>query len=188
MGDNLKSFRQVNNLTQQELADYLGDGMSKAFLSQIEHGTRNLPVAHLAKLLNNPYGWDTSMIQEDAKHSSMFVGFLSANNIDIVELAKYLGLSKPYMSQIVSGAAKLADSRFQMLLDNPYGWDTSMLSREMKSEPTQRATQPAAIRIDTEAELQHALEKIDLYKEMLDDLRKQIDFLQKMLERTSSTG
>ncbi len=187
MGDNLKSFRQVNNLTQQELADYLGDGMSKAFLSQIEHGTRNLPVAHLAKLLDNPYGWDTSMIQEDAKHSSMFVEFLSANNIDIVELAKYLGLSKPYMSQIVSGAAKLADSRFQMLLDNPYGWDTTMLSPD-KSEPPGRDSRPVSIRDDKDTDLKHALELLEVYKEMVEDLRKQIDFLQRMLERTNING
>lgn len=188
MGDRLKEFRQINNLTQQELANYLGDGVGKAFISQIEHGTRNLPVAHLAKLIDNPYGWETTMLQEDAKQSSMFVDFLSANSIDIVDLAKYLGLSKAYMSQIVSGASKLADSRYQMLIDNPYGWDTSMLSRETKSDPAARTTQPAAIRIDTDTELQHALDMIDLYKQMLDDLRKQIDFLQRMLERTSSTG
>ena len=61
----LKSFRKANNLTQSDIADFLGGGVGKAFISQIEHGNRKLPSAQLAKLLNNPYGWDTSMLTSD---------------------------------------------------------------------------------------------------------------------------
>lgn len=58
----LKTFRKANNLTQSDVADFLGGGVGKAFISQIEHGSRKLPSAQLAKLLNNPYGWDTSSL------------------------------------------------------------------------------------------------------------------------------
>ena len=58
----LKTFRKTNNLTQSDIADFLGGGVGKAFISQIEHGNRKLPSAQLAKLLNNPYGWDTSAL------------------------------------------------------------------------------------------------------------------------------
>lgn len=184
MGDRLKEFRQINNLTQQELANYLGDGVGKAFISQIEHGTRNLPVAHFAKLIDNPYGWDTTMLQEDAKQSSMFVDFLSANSIDIVDLAKYLGLSKAYMSQIVSGASKLADSRYQMLIDNPYGWDTSMLSREQNLTPQNQYKESNYDNCsNTYIELQYAKQTIEVYKKLLDELKEQNDFLRKLINK-----
>lgn len=61
----LKGFRKDNGLTQSDLAEYLGGGVDKGFISQIEHGTRKLPNAQLAKLLNNTMGWDTSMLQVD---------------------------------------------------------------------------------------------------------------------------
>lgn len=62
---NLKGFRKDNGLTQSDLAEYLGGGVDKGFISQIEHGTRKLPNAQLAKLLSNTMGWDTSMLQVD---------------------------------------------------------------------------------------------------------------------------
>lgn len=61
----LKGFRKDNGLTQSDLAKYLGGGVDKGFISQIEHGTRKLPDAQLAKLLSNTMGWDTSMLQVD---------------------------------------------------------------------------------------------------------------------------
>ena len=181
----LALFRAVNGIKQVELAEYLCVG--KSYLSNVEAGRVRLSKENIKKLLENPNGWDTSMLGNDETYKEMFSEFLSANNIDIVELAKYLGLSKPYMSQIVSGAAKLADSRFQMLLDNPYGWDTSMLSRD-KPEPTGRDSRPVSIRDDKDTDLKHALEMLELYKKMVEDLRKQIDFLQRMLERTNING
>lgn len=59
-GSDLKEFRIVNNLTQTELGDYLG--IQKGFISKIENGKDKLPESKFRKLLNNPYGWDTSML------------------------------------------------------------------------------------------------------------------------------
>jgi transcriptional regulator with XRE-family HTH domain len=56
----LKAFREANNLTQIELGDYLG--VQKAFISSVENGRSKLPKAKLALLLQNPHGWDTSML------------------------------------------------------------------------------------------------------------------------------
>ena len=61
-GADLKEFRIVNNLTQTELGDYLG--VQKGFISKIENGKEKLPEAKFRKLLNNPYGWDTSMLSQ----------------------------------------------------------------------------------------------------------------------------
>lgn len=58
----LKAFRKANSITQVDLAYYLGVG--QGFISQIEKGARPLPKENISKLLANPYGWDTSMLEE----------------------------------------------------------------------------------------------------------------------------
>lgn len=61
-GADLKAFRKANNLTQTELGNYLG--INKSFISTIESGKDPMPKDKLSKLLNNPFGWDVSMLQD----------------------------------------------------------------------------------------------------------------------------
>lgn len=56
----LKEFRKRNNLTQVELAKYLG--VLQGFVSQIESGNSKLPEDKLKMLLENPNGWDTTLL------------------------------------------------------------------------------------------------------------------------------
>lgn len=89
----LKSFRRVNNLTQSDVARFLGGGVEKGFISQIEHGTRKLPDAQLAKLLSNDLGWDTTMLLDNGHapsisthatgHSNASVSINSHNTFDV---------------------------------------------------------------------------------------------------------
>lgn len=58
----LKAFRKLNNLTQLEIADYLG--VQKAFISAIENGKSKLPKEKYTLLLQNPHNWDTSMLSQ----------------------------------------------------------------------------------------------------------------------------
>lgn len=55
----LKAFRKANNISQVELAEYLGIGQS--FISQIEKGTRPIPPEHISKLSANQ-NWNCSML------------------------------------------------------------------------------------------------------------------------------
>lgn len=55
---NLKAFRQVNELSQKEVAEFLE--VSIAFISSIERGQAKLPVEKLARLLENDRDWETS--------------------------------------------------------------------------------------------------------------------------------
>lgn len=57
----LKAFRKVNSITQVDLANYLEVG--QGFISQIEKGSRPLPKEYISRLLANPYGWDTTMLE-----------------------------------------------------------------------------------------------------------------------------
>ena len=56
----LKAFRKANKLTQEQLGDYLG--IKKSFISTIESGKDPMPKGQLTKLLDNPHGWDVSML------------------------------------------------------------------------------------------------------------------------------
>ena len=62
-GADLKAFRKANNLTQTELGNYLG--INKSFISTIESGKDPMPKDKLSKLLNNPFGWDVSMLKDN---------------------------------------------------------------------------------------------------------------------------
>ena len=57
----IKAFRKANNLTQEQLAVYLGTG--KSFISLVENGRCALPEQKFMKILNNTNGWDVSMLE-----------------------------------------------------------------------------------------------------------------------------
>ena len=47
-------------IKQKELVDYLG--VSKGYISLVISGQRSLSEENLRKLINNPFGWDTSIL------------------------------------------------------------------------------------------------------------------------------
>ena len=53
--------------------------------------------------------------------------FLKANNLTQIEVANYLGISKPFMSQLTSGRSKLPAAHVEKLKANEHGWKTEML-------------------------------------------------------------
>ena len=59
-----------------------------------------------------------------------FKGFIFHNNINQKDVIDYLGVSKGYMSLVISGKKKLSEENFRKLIENPYGWDVSMLTDE----------------------------------------------------------
>ena len=65
-----------------------------------------------------------------------FKGFIFYNNISQKDVIDYLGVSKGYMSLVVSGKKQLSEENLRKLLENPYGWDVSMLLES--EEPTEQ--------------------------------------------------
>lgn len=59
----LKSFREANKLTQEDLAKVLG--VSRGFIGQVECGASKFPKQHLEELLANE-SFDSSMLVIDA--------------------------------------------------------------------------------------------------------------------------
>lgn len=56
----IKEFLYRNKLKQVDLAKYLG--VTEAFISRMVKGVGNPSKENLTKILNNPHGWDTSML------------------------------------------------------------------------------------------------------------------------------
>lgn len=73
----LKEFRKANNLKQEDVANYLST--SRVFISQVEGGKSKLPSEQLCKLLSNPYGWDTTMLEQSPTINTRVSGNGSAN-------------------------------------------------------------------------------------------------------------
>ena len=86
---NLKLFRKQNNLTQDELGEYLG--IKKSFISRIENGFHKLPHEKLSKLLENNLGWNVSALltsNESEEVYSTSTGFESIVPAEVVEEIK----------------------------------------------------------------------------------------------------
>ena len=85
----LKLFRRQNNLTQDELGEYLG--IKKSFISRIENGFHKLPQEKLSKLLENDLGWNVSALltsNESEEVYSTSTSFESTIPAEVVEEIK----------------------------------------------------------------------------------------------------
>ena len=60
--------------------------------------------------------------------------FLFFNNLGQLEVAKYLGISKGYMSRIVSGDSPLQPDHLAKLVSNDQGWNTEFLTDPLWSK------------------------------------------------------
>lgn len=63
----VREFLKANNLKQRELAYYLG--VTEAAISNVAKGKSYFSEENLIKILNNPHGWDVSMLTERARDS-----------------------------------------------------------------------------------------------------------------------
>lgn len=53
--------------------------------------------------------------------------FRKNNNLTQDELGSYLGMKKSFISKVENGKEKLPEAKYQKLLSNDKGWDTSVL-------------------------------------------------------------
>lgn len=60
--DTIRNFRKCNRISQVALAEYLS--VTQGFISQVEKDMCPTPDWVISKILENPYGWDTSMLGE----------------------------------------------------------------------------------------------------------------------------
>lgn len=63
----VREFLTVNHLKQRELANFLS--VTEAAISNVVKGKSEFSKENLIKILNNPYGWDVSMLTEESRDS-----------------------------------------------------------------------------------------------------------------------
>lgn len=101
-----------------------------------------------------------------------FKRFMFEQKIKQSVLAKYLGVSEGYISQVASGKKQLSDENFSKVLNNPYGWDVSMLT-----ETESRGVVPELV-----AEQKAQLSGVEsLLRDMLAEKEAKIDVLQERI-------
>ena len=67
--EKLDEFLYKNRLKSSDLVEFWG--VTKGVVSQILNGTTKLPTKRLEELLNNPHGWDVSMLTETQSRDEM---------------------------------------------------------------------------------------------------------------------
>ena len=65
--DTIKIFRKCNKMSQVALAEYLE--VTQGFISQMEKDVCPIPDWVISKILENPYGWDVSMLTDQSSDS-----------------------------------------------------------------------------------------------------------------------
>lgn len=63
-----------------------------------------------------------------------FEQFLWENHLKQVDVLRYLGISSSAVSNVIKGKAKFSKANIVKLINNPYGWNTSMLESLIDDE------------------------------------------------------
>ena len=93
-----------------------------------------------------------------------FKRFMFEQKIKQSVLAQYLGVSEGYISQVANGKKQLSEENYSKVLNNPHGWDVSMLTEDQPEIPAEE--KPAAQNLLVEylqrkvAELEGKIEKL----------------------------
>ena len=110
-----------------------------------------------------------------------FKGFIFHNGISQKDVMEYLGVSKGYMSLVISGKKKLSEENFRKLIENPHGWDVSMLTEEnaensADENPEVRTLDRLFALVDDQrAEIKMLLSMLREKDEKIDELRRELD-------------
>ena len=126
-----------------------------------------------------------------------FKRFIFENKIKQSLLAKYLGVSEGYISSVASGRKELSSENLGKVLNNPHGWDVSMLLPESNGlhEPTLQGREKEVSSNDVRSAVESILKPtesdglVDYLKQKVEDqdalireLYQQIGMLEAKLE------
>lgn len=114
----VRDFLKANSLKQRELATYLE--ITEAAVSNVVKGKSDFSKENLIKILNNPYGWDTSMLVDQPEAPAPEQ---SASNNSLLE---YL---QRKIAELESKVDKLNEEKMDLLQENAVlRYENSMLT------------------------------------------------------------
>lgn len=121
-----------------------------------------------------------------------FKRFMFEQKIKQSELAQYLKVSEGYISQVASGKKQLSDENFSKVLNNPFGWDVSMLTKESRdSKPelvAEHKPQLSNVEILLRDMLAEKEAKIDVLQERINELIEENARLKTLIEGERKGG
>ena len=106
--------------------------------------------------------------------------FLHANRLKQVDLVNYLKVTKGYISLVMKGKKTLSKENIGKLLNNPYGWDTSMLTESESASGAVQSQEDVLI-----AELRSKIEKLE---SKIDHLNQELGEKNALLKIMSQGG
>lgn len=114
--------------------------------------------------------------------------FRIVNNLTQTELGDYLGVQKGFISKIENGKDKLPEPKYRKIIGNPFGWDTTMLTR---SEVSQSSTGDNTIQVtgnnvdmrNINQSLAKDEKKVAELEKRVAELTKDKEMLQAMIEK-----
>lgn len=118
--------------------------------------------------------------------------FLKANGLKQRELAHYLGVTEAAISNVVKGKSDFADENLIKILNNPHGWDVSMLVETPDQEPQELKAQHIPQLSNVEILLRDLLAeeraKIDSLQDRINELIEENARLRTLLESERKGG
>ena len=118
--------------------------------------------------------------------------FLKANNLKQRELAHYLGVTEAAISNAVKGKSYFSEENLIKILNNPHGWDVSMLTSPSEEETDEKAVQVSERANSLEDLLRGVLArqdaKIDELQKRINELIEENAKLKTLLERERKGG
>lgn len=75
-------------------------------------------------------------------------GFRKINHLTQTQLGEFLGIKKSFVSLVENEKAKLPEEKFNKLLINTMGWDTSMLQVDPPTSISAKATGNSSARVE----------------------------------------
>ena len=118
-----------------------------------------------------------------------FKKFIFVNDINQKDVIEYLGVSKGYMSLVISGKKRLSEENFRKLIENPYGWDVSMLEEQAVPELiAENIPQLSNVEILLRDMLAEKEAKIDALQDRINELIEENARLKTLMERKGGTA
>lgn len=119
--------------------------------------------------------------------------FLKVNSLKQVELSRYLSVTEAAISNVVKGKSEFSEENLIKILNNPNGWDVSMLMQETqpenaveeKPEEVRTLDKLFALVDDQRAEIKMLLSMLREKDEKIDELRRELDARKKEVAQSA---
>ncbi len=113
--------------------------------------------------------------------------FRKKNNLQQKELADFLGIGQSFLSNIESGRSPLPDDKLEKLLSNPYGWDTSLLSKgDISAQAVNHSNASVTIGARTDSALEAMRQEIEHLRTLLEEEKKRSSQYWEMIQKLMS--